>query len=358
MALKWKNLLCHGVSLTGLMPTVRRLFAGRGVIIMFHEIQKNCQLELMTGTSSGLFEYSLSWLRQEGWEIVSLEACLERLIRDDPSRRYAVLTFDDGYRDNALTALPVLERCNAPFMVYVPTGAPTRTLQAWWLGLRELFRSQDDISIDAMSARFHCPDFRTKVSALTKVTRWVHEDYSRAATLFPTFVKAGLSLSALNDLYFLDEDEILALARHPLASIGGHTTSHVALTTLDISAARAEMIDNRSYLENLLQRPIRHFAYPYGNFRAFGPREQYLASEAGFLTAATTLHGHLSNPQFNYFALPRVYVGSSDTKISFQSKMNGLQRAFEMALWKTIGRPDRRNQFAVVPKGDLGSRLN
>jgi len=35
-------------------------------------------------------------------------------------------------------ALPILKRHNAPFLMYVPTGGPTRTLQAWWIGLREL----------------------------------------------------------------------------------------------------------------------------------------------------------------------------------------------------------------------------
>jgi peptidoglycan/xylan/chitin deacetylase (PgdA/CDA1 family) len=335
MTLKWKNVLSYGVSLAGLMPTVRHVFAGRAVIIMFHEIHQNCEFELMTGTSSDLFEYSLNWLRQEGWEIVSLEGCLQRLVEDDSSHRYAVLTFDDGYRDNVLTALPILERCNAPFIVYVPTGALTRSLQAWWLGLRELFRSRDDVLIDAMGARFHCPDFKTKASALSRVTEWVHEDYSRVELLFPTFVKAGLSISALNDTYFLGEDEIRVVSRHPLASVGGHTTSHMALKTLDALSARAEMIDNRLYLENLLQRQVRHFAYPYGGFKAFGPREEHLASEVGFLSAATTLHGHLYSPPSNCFALPRVYVGASDTRISFQSKINGLQRAFEMGVWKS-----------------------
>src|SRR6266545_1084315 len=123
---------------SGLMPTFRRIFAGRAVILMFHEIQQDWRSELMTGTSVDLFEYSLNWLRQEGWEIVSLETCLERLATDPRPCRYAVLTFDDGYRDNVSTALPILERNNAPFMMYVPTGAQTRTLQSWWLGLREL----------------------------------------------------------------------------------------------------------------------------------------------------------------------------------------------------------------------------
>jgi len=322
-----KDFVSHGLSWAGLMPVIRSLFAGRAAIIMFHEIQREFRTELATGTSISLFEHSLSWLRQEGWEIVSLEECLERVLRNDRSHRYAVLTFDDGYRDNVSVALPILERHNAPFLMYVPTGAPTRTLQTWWLGLRELFRSRDDVTVDAMDTRFHCPDFQAKVSALARAAQWVHEDYHRAAMLAPTFHKAGVSLSALNDAYFLDEREIQVLSRHPLASIGGHTTSHSALKNLDKSSALAEMADNRNYLQNLIQRPVRHFAYPYGNPRACGPREEHLASAAGFLTAVTTRNAQLDAANLNHFALPRFSI---DSEIALQARMNGLQSAFHM----------------------------
>jgi peptidoglycan/xylan/chitin deacetylase (PgdA/CDA1 family) len=325
-----KTGLCYGVSWTGLMPAVRHMFAGRAVIIMFHEVQRDCRLELMTGISVALFEYSLDWLRQQGWEIVSLEECLDRIGNDDRSRRYAVLTFDDGYRDTVSVALPIIERCNVPFMVYVPTGAPKQTLKAWWLGLRQLFRSRDDVSIDAMEARFHCSDLQTKLAALNEVTEWIHDDYRRTEMLGPTFDRAGISLSELNAIYFLDEGALQVLGRHPLASIGGHTTSHKALRTLDAAAARAEIADNRNYLENLLQLPIRHLAYPYGGSRACGPREERLANDVGFWTAVTTRHGHLQGFPLNRFALPRIFIGAFDTRISVQAKLNGLQQAFDM----------------------------
>ncbi|MEH2512181.1 peptidoglycan/xylan/chitin deacetylase (PgdA/CDA1 family) [Nitrobacteraceae bacterium AZCC 1564] len=325
-----KDLVCQGFNWAGLMPTVRSLFAGRAAIIMFHEIQREFRSELATGTSISLFEHSLSWLQREGWKIVSLEECLERVSRNDRSDRYAVLTFDDGYRDNVSAALPILERQNAPFLMYVPTGSPTRTLQSWWLGLRELIRSRDDVTVDAMDTRFRCPDFQTKVSALARASQWVHEDYHRAAMLNQTFHKAGVSLSALDDAYFLDEREIQVLSRHPLVSIGGHTTSHPALKTLDSSAARAEMTDNRSYLQNLIQQPVRHFAYPYGNLNACGPREEHLAKDAGFLTAVTTRPGQLDALPLNHFALPRIFVGHFDSEVVFQARMNGLQRGLHM----------------------------
>jgi peptidoglycan/xylan/chitin deacetylase (PgdA/CDA1 family) len=328
-----KDIVIQLGHLSGLMPTFRRIFAGRAAILTFHEIQQDCCSELMTGTSVALFEYSLNWLRQEGWEIVSFETCLERLATDFGPGRYAVLTFDDGYRDNVTTALPILERNNAPFMVYVPTGALTRTLQSWWLGLREIFRVGDTVTIDAMGMRFHCPEFHEKMLGLYKVDQWIHQDYRRVAMLAPTFHRAGISLSALNEAYFLNERELQSLARHPLVSIGGHTASHAALSSLDVHAARAEMADNRCYLEQLLQLPVRHFAYPYGDSRACGPREAHLAKEVGFSTAVTTRHGQVSDRESNHFALPRVGVGGQfDTRARFEARMSGIQSAARMLL--------------------------
>ncbi|WP_234681028.1 polysaccharide deacetylase family protein [Bradyrhizobium monzae] len=323
-----KDSITHLAHRSGLMPTFCRIFAGRAAILMFHEIQQDHRSELTTGTSAALFEYSLNWLRQEGWEIVSFETCLQRLATDPGPCRYAVLTFDDGYRDNVATALPILERNQAPFMMYVPTGALTRALQSWWLGLRELFRIREAVTIDAMDMRFHCPEFHEKVSGLNKVIEWIHQDYHRAATLTSTFEKAGISLSALNEAYFLSESELQKLARHPLASIGGHTVSHAALSGLDVLSARAEMADNRCYLEQLLQLPVRHFAYPYGGSKACGPREEHLAKEVGFSTAVTTRSGQISDAKSNHFALPRVGVGGPfDTRTRFEVRMSGIQSA-------------------------------
>ncbi len=280
----------------------------------------------MTGTSVSFLEYILDWLQREGWSIVSLDECLERLARNDQSSRYAVLTFDDGYRDNVSVALPILERHNAPFMMYVPTGAPTRSMQSWWLGLRKLFLSKDTVAIDALGRQFHCPDTRSKTSALAEVTRWVHQDYRRSAMLAPTFKQNGISLVALNDAYFLDERELGLLARHPLASFGGHTTSHAALATLDEPSARAELANNRAYLENLLQRSVRHVAYPYGGPRACDVREEHLACEVGFQTAVTTRQGQLREHKMNHFALPRIGFSS---RSGFTARMSGIMEAVQ-----------------------------
>jgi hypothetical protein len=60
--------LFYGIGSVGLFPVFRRIFAGRAALVMFHEIQRDCRSELMTGTSVELFEYSLSWLQPLGAE--------------------------------------------------------------------------------------------------------------------------------------------------------------------------------------------------------------------------------------------------------------------------------------------------
>lgn len=330
----------HGIKWTGLMPIIRRLFAGRAIILMFHEVQRDFRHELMTGTSVELFRQCLASLQRQGWKIVSLEECLSELSKNEPKApRYAVITFDDGYRDISSAALAILEQHKAPFMVYVPTGAPTRTMNSWWLGLREIFRRTEHVTIDPMGAKFHCSDFLSKKAGLKAVTKWVHDDYRRAALLDPTFHRYGISLSALNDAYFLDERELQELSRHPLASIGAHTTSHAALATLDPSSSRAEMEDNRNYLETLLERPIRHLAYPYGAAGACGPREEGLAEQVGFLSAVTSRKGCLDGGSLNRFGLPRFGVGCHlEARASFEANVSGVYAAGQ-ALKRVVSMP-------------------
>ena len=185
----------------------------------------------MSGTSAKLFEESLKWLRRHGWKFATLDDCMAMLATEQRPRNYAVITFDDAYRDVASTALPILERFAAPFTIYVPTGALTRTLPSWWLGLRQLLRVNERVTIDCMARTFRCSDYASKLKAFSRIAAWVHQDYRRAAMVTGDLCGRGIPLPELNEAYFLSEGELRALAQHPLVSIGGHSVSHPALAT-------------------------------------------------------------------------------------------------------------------------------
>lgn len=240
------------------------------------------------GCTTSFLDAVIVELRRARWDIVTLDEARQRLATETTPHRFAVLTFDDGYRDTLTEALPVLVRHQAPFIVYVPTASLTRELNSWWLGLRALFQKNDSVDIAAMEGKLTCPDMDCKIACNNRVKRWVHEDYRRVPLLEETFARYGISLTDLNDSYFMTPSELYALSTHDLASIGAHTTSHRALANLEASEVEQEMLDNRQYLETLLDRPTLHLAYPYGNAVACGERDYRTAERLGFQTAVTT----------------------------------------------------------------------
>ena len=86
-------------------------------------------------------------------------------------------------------------------------------------------------------------------------------------------------------------DELKPFADDPLVTIGAHTITHRNLARQTEEIAGHEMAISRARIEDVLQRPVVHFAYPYGDKIAAGAREFALAQAAGYKTAVTTRPG-------------------------------------------------------------------
>ena len=317
----------RGLHASGVAPWVAPALGVRGVILTFHEIHDDLDSELRTGCPTPSFAKLIFWLRDAGWDIVTLDEALSRLHDRAHTRRFAVITFDDGYRDNIARALPILRRAQAPFTTYIPTGAITRDLFAWWLGVRELFRINDRVEIPFLDRTFFCSDLQGKRAALSAVMRWAHADLTRVSDLSYVFAKYRISLASLCDRYFINENELRSLASDRLATIGGHTATHPALATLSETDVSREIEDNRAFLQDHLNREINHLAYPYGCSRACGQREARLACEAGFRTAVTTSHRPLfTRDGFNPCALPRINIHAHSTIAHLNTETSGITR--------------------------------
>lgn len=305
-----------------------RRYRGQGIAVMFHEIHSDVDAELRTGCDAAQLERIVLALRAAGREIVTIDEGFRRLA-DPGSKPFAVLTFDDAYRDNLTHALPVLERLNAPITLFAPTGMITRDGYAWWLAVREWIRRCDCIDIVPMGRRLECADLASKLSTMRQLTSWIGESQSRADSLAPLFAAQGISVPALVDHYAMTEAELRRMASHSLVSIGAHTESHRFLSSLAEQHVRAEFEGNKTYLENLLGRPVEYLAYPYGTPGACGEREALAAAKAGFRGSFTTRHGHLfpqhlQHPQL----LPRIDVGyAPQSAAALASRLNGLHRA-------------------------------
>jgi peptidoglycan/xylan/chitin deacetylase (PgdA/CDA1 family) len=282
-------------------------FGSTGAILMFHEVQEDPDGELRTGCSPGFLDALVRGLIAAGWDIVTLEEALRR-IRHQTGNRFVVITFDDGYCDTFSHARPILERYSAPFTVYVPTAGITRELNAWWLGLRSIFRTHDVVRIDAMERTFVCSSLPGKVKALRQTIAWVAQDFSVLPMLCETFQVYRVNMEELVARYCFDSETLKQLSRSPLVTIGGHTSSHRPLALLDEQQMLEEIEDNRGFLEGMLDTKVDHLSYPYGTVQTCGEREFATSLRLGFLSAVTAEKKNLHRRHTQPHRLPRVDV--------------------------------------------------
>lgn len=81
----------------------------------------------------------------------------------------------------------------------------------------------------------------------------------------------------------LNEDEIRSIAR--AHEVGAHGITHHRLTVIPPEEARSEIVDSKSFLENITGTPVTMFAYPGG---LWNESVAQLTKDAGFAAARTT----------------------------------------------------------------------
>jgi peptidoglycan/xylan/chitin deacetylase (PgdA/CDA1 family) len=324
-----KTAISTGAHFTGLSRAVALRYRGRGTIFALHSVVDDGAFypDDTLRCSVGQLAWTLRWLRREGVEFVSLDEAVRRL-SGPPGRPFAAFTFDDGYADNLTHALPVMERFAAPFTVYVTTGMITREIDAWWFGLAALVRAQDRIELPALGRRFVCPDPARKRRTFKTIEAAIHNDFTLLPHVRAAILDGHIDCSALADWEALSEQQLKALARHPLVTIGAHTTTHRNLAHASAVTVEREMTDSRKFLQDATDRPIDHFAYPFGHARACGNREADIARRVGFRTAVTTRPGALFAEHAHHLhALPRLHLAGDDKPWTLRCKIDGVYRA-------------------------------
>jgi peptidoglycan/xylan/chitin deacetylase (PgdA/CDA1 family) len=161
------------------------------------------------------------------WRVIGLGEAIAELADGPPRSPAAVITFDDGYRDNLVHALPVLRRHRLPATIFVTTR------------------------------------------------------FADGAARHPRYPDEAGKLH-------LDWDEVAALAREPGITIGSHSLSHPYLSRVDDAAAEAEIAGSRRELAARLGREVEFFCYPSGDV---GARELRLAAAAGYRAAVSVRPG-------------------------------------------------------------------
>jgi peptidoglycan/xylan/chitin deacetylase (PgdA/CDA1 family) len=239
-------------------------------------------------------------LLRRWFRVLPLEQAVRRLKERSLPGRAACITFDGGYADHANVALPLLQRFGLPATFFVSSGYLDGGY-SWCDAVIELVRNAPGPRLNLSRCGFGAFDVGCAL---------------RRRAVIDTLLAALGSLPPLERLErvhamarrttptMLSSDQVLALHRAGMA-IGGHTVNQHALATLSNAEARAEIGNDRARLEDIVQAPVRLFAYPNGKPGAdFEKRHANMLRSAGFDAAVTTASG-AARADCDPYELPR-----------------------------------------------------
>ncbi|MCC6146996.1 MAG: polysaccharide deacetylase family protein [Anaerolineaceae bacterium] len=311
----------------------RPIYGGIGTILMFHRVvpaslgkrrPENTALEI---TPEAL-EQVIRFFIERKYEFASLNRVHEILATGEHRRRFAAFTFDDGYADVLVYGYPVFKKYNVPFAVNLISGFPDRQVVLWWYLLEEILLTRPEIHFELEGVPYHFD--LTSPQGADQAAQQV-----RRLVKFATPQELERRLQAIfsphyDDLYqkttelALSWEQVRRIVSDPLVTISAHTAHHYALSKLDETTAREEIMGGKARIEEELQREVRHFAYPYGSPNEAGRREFALAEKCGFQTAATTRFANVFRAHRKHLhALPRLEISRLGGLSGLELAVNG-----------------------------------
>lgn len=243
--------------------------------------------------------------------------------------RTVIVTFDDGYADNFLNAMPILRQYEIPATVFVATGfigtertpywdelssillqvptlPPKLTLlmdgemKTWEFdgeptvdGAWDVLQEGDLARHDAY--RTLCDHLRSLPShmreeTMVNIRKWSEKDETVAA-----------------NNQFMTVEQLRRLTDDGLIAAGAHTMTHPNLASLSSQEQREEIVGGRRQLEEMTGHKVTSFAYPYGGREHYTRETVQIIKEQGFACACSNFEGKVWCASDRY-QLPRILV--------------------------------------------------
>lgn len=229
-------------------------------------------------------------------------------------RNPAMITFDDGYRDNHDEALPILRRRRAKATFFVATRYVTERRLFWWDRLRGVLdravagrvtvRWPERLPLDLVGDSSRQAALETLLSFVKNhprldVDRFIGETASACGVRTDAAEEARQA-----EAQVMSWDHVLALHRAGM-DVQSHSSTHRILTTLSDEDTEADLLESRRELESRLGKPILAVAYPGGR----EPANPEVVRRAGYPLAFTSGTGvvRLDRP-FDPLRIPRLAV--------------------------------------------------
>lgn len=296
------------------------------IIIVYHRISLEKDKWSLASISLDEFEMQIKYMNQN-YKIISLEKLVELIkngkIDDIKDNKIAVITFDDGYKDNYIYAYPILKKYGVPATIFLTAGFIGNDKLFWWDKVGYILyhtkkkvinlSGVGEISLDSDKEIYNYN------SILLKYLKTVSNEekdnlIDELQKICNVKIPKGLGKSLI-----LSWDEVNEMKDSGI-SFGVHTMTHPVLTKITLEEAKREIIESKKIIENKLGTHVKLFAYPNGGSADFDDRIIKLVREAGFDCAVTTIQGLIYKYDFcNIYKLKRIVLNSGFEKFKIKA---------------------------------------
>lgn len=307
---------------------LRQVLPRHGAILAYHAITDRAHpAAALVHVSADQFREGLGRLQALG-RIVPLAELLDRVERGAPTGGLVALTFDDAYESVLRVALPILREHDAPATVFPVSAWVQSAGRFWWDRLEDLAPQVSGAGWAALEDAFDVARGSGVEAIRSRILRSGGR-LSKAEDAALSTAEAGVAQPTV--MRSAGVDELLALARDPLISIGPHTATHACLRYLPGDEVIAEIRTCREALEAMGVRVEPVLAVPYG---VGDERTVPLARAAGMRwslgVAPRTLRGASSDRPVPRFAMSRKRKGAR-----FEAQLTGGVEALKALLGRT-----------------------
>ncbi|MFX0135040.1 MAG: polysaccharide deacetylase family protein [Candidatus Hodarchaeota archaeon] len=307
---KNKNLLRKAISNTVYLSRIPLLLSkGKTIILMYHRVlneQQTSNIQPAMYVTTHVFEEHIKYLVSH-FKIISFQKFLHVLKNSaiENNKRYCIITFDDGWRDNFINAYPILKKYNIPATIFLSTSYIGTTNWFWPDRItfllnsvkmlyhsdnskHNLFRTMKEYGIEGFYRDLnHNSSLIINNSVIEAIIEGLKTKSESQIESLIERLQGILSINFPQERLILSWQEISEMSRHDI-SFGSHTCNHVILTKLLREEINYQIQDSRNKIMKHKINFIPVLAYPNGNYNDIVIEE---TKRVGYEAALTTEFG-------------------------------------------------------------------
>jgi peptidoglycan/xylan/chitin deacetylase (PgdA/CDA1 family) len=187
----------------------------------------------------------------------------------NPHKKYALLTFDDGYYNN-VWILKVLEKYQVPAVFFISTSLILQN-EKNWADIIYYERHKRGIS----DSTIHREVVALSAERIAKIRNYITKEFG-----LNSFIPQG------DHDRMMTSHELAKFSKNKFVHIGNHSHNHEALASLSENECIDELTNSQRALNDIIGYSPNFISYPYGSFNE---RVINVAKNLGFSLGITTI---------------------------------------------------------------------